>query len=174
MADLLEIAERLWSGEGSTDVGGHHPVMQDLGLAEVADDTAFVESFANVAAFRTADGLCLVDTGSAFAAPAIHAAVRGWDAGRLHTAVYTHGHIDHVFGMAPFEAEARSQGWAPPHVVAHELVPPRFERYVLTAGYNGVINQRQFQFSRPFWPTEYRHPDEVYRAQLSVDVGGER
>ena len=41
MADLLDIAERLWNGEGSTDVGGHHPVTQDLGLAEVADRTAF-------------------------------------------------------------------------------------------------------------------------------------
>ena len=40
-----------------------------------------------------------------------------------------------------------AQGWAPPHVVAHELLPARFERYLLTAGYNGVINQRQFQFA---------------------------
>src|SRR3546814_16527609 len=44
------------------------------------------------------------------------------------------------------------KGWAAPHVVAHELVPARFERYVLTAGYNGVINQRQFQFAKPYWP----------------------
>ena len=48
MADLLEIAERLWNGEGSTDVGGHHPVTQDLGLAEVADRTAFSASFGNM------------------------------------------------------------------------------------------------------------------------------
>ena len=44
MADLLDIAERLWNGEGSTEVGGHHPVTQDLGLAEVADGVAFSAS----------------------------------------------------------------------------------------------------------------------------------
>ena len=87
--------------------------------------------------------------------------------------VFTHGHIDHVFGLAPFEQEAEANGWAPPHVVAHELLPARFERYVLTAGYNGVINQRQFQFAAPFWPTEYRHPDELYRDHHTLEVGGE-
>src|SRR3546814_7311000 len=65
------------------------------------------------------------------------------------------------------------KGWAAPHVVAHELVPARFERYVLTAGYNGVINQRQFQFAKPYWPVDYRHPDEVYRDHHTLTVGGE-
>jgi alkyl sulfatase BDS1-like metallo-beta-lactamase superfamily hydrolase len=173
MADLLEIAERLWSGEGSTDVGGHHPVTQDLGLAEVADRTAFSASFGNICAFDTDDGLLLVDTGNQVMAAGNHERIRGWNAERLGTVVYTHGHIDHVFGMAPFEAEAQAKGWEPPHVVAHELVPPRFERYVLTAGYNGVINQRQFQFGKPYWPTDYRHPDEVYRDEHTLTVGGE-
>ena len=40
---------------------------------------------------------------------------------------------------------------------------------MLTAGYNGVINQRQFQFGRPYWPTDYRHPDEVYRDHHTLD-----
>ncbi len=173
MADLLEIAERLWNGEGSTDVGGHHPVTQDLGLAEVADRTAFSASFGNICAFATDDGLLLVDTGNQVMAAGNHERIRGWNADRLGTVVYTHGHIDHVFGMAPFEAEAQANGWASPHVISHELVPSRFERYVLTAGYNGVINQRQFQFGKPYWPTEYRHPDEVYRDHHTMDVGGE-
>ena len=64
MADLLELAERLWNGESSTD--GHHPVTQDLGLAEVADRTAFNAAFGNISAFATDDGLLLVDTGNQF------------------------------------------------------------------------------------------------------------
>ena len=173
MADLLEIAERLWNGESSTELGHHHPVTQDLGLAEVADRTAFNGAFGNIAAFATDDGLLLVDTGNQVFAATNHERIREWNADRLGTVVYTHGHIDHVFGMAPFDEEATANGWAPPHVVAHELVPPRFERYVLTAGYNGVINQRQFQFPRPYWPTDYRQPDEVYRDHHTLDVGGE-
>ena len=100
-AVLLEIAERLWNGEGSTDVGGHHPVTQDLGLAEVADRTAFSASFGNICAFATDDGLLLVDTGNQVMAAGNHERIRGWNAERLGTVVYTHGHIDHVFGMAP-------------------------------------------------------------------------
>jgi alkyl sulfatase BDS1-like metallo-beta-lactamase superfamily hydrolase len=173
MADLLEIAEQLWNGEGSTDAGHHHPVTQDLGLAEVTDRTAFNAAFGNISAFDTDDGLLLVDTGNQVFAAVNHERIRAWSTDRLGTVVYTHGHIDHVFGMAPFDEEATSNGWAPPHVVAHELVPPRFERYVLTAGYNGVINQRQFQFPRPYWPTDYRQPDEVYRDHHTLTVGGE-
>ena len=173
MADLLEIAEQLWNGEASTELGHHHPVTQDLGLAEVADRTAFAAAFGNISAFATDEGLLLVDTGNQVMAATNHERIRQWNTHRLGTVVYTHGHIDHVFGLAPFDGEAVANGWAPPHVVAHELVPPRFERYVLTAGYNGVINQRQFQFGRPYWPTEYRQPDEVYRERHTLSFGGE-
>jgi alkyl sulfatase BDS1-like metallo-beta-lactamase superfamily hydrolase len=173
MADLLEIAERLWQGEASTDLQGHHPVTQDLGLTEVADRTAFNAAFGNVSAFATDDGLLLVDTGNQIFAATNHERLRAWNGDRLHTVVFTHGHIDHVFGLAPFEEEAAARGWALPHVVAHELLPARFERYLLTAGYNGVINQRQFQFPKPYWPTEYRQPDEVYRLHHTLTVGGE-
>jgi alkyl sulfatase BDS1-like metallo-beta-lactamase superfamily hydrolase len=171
VADLLDLAERLWNGESSTD--GHHPVTQDLGLAEVADRTAFNAAFGNISAFATDEGLLLVDTGNQIFAATNHERLRGWSTKRLGTVVFTHGHIDHVFGLGPFEEEAASRGWAPPHVVAHELLPGRFERYLLTAGYNGVINQRQFQFAAPYWPTDYRAPDEVYREHLTLDVGGE-
>ena len=173
MADLLQLAERMWNGEGSPDGGGHHPVTQDLGLAEVADRTAFNAAFGNISAFATDDGLLLVDTGNQVFAGTNHERLRAWATERLGTVVYTHGHIDHVFGMAPFDEEATVNGWTPPHVVAHELVPSRFERYTLTAGYNGIINQRQFQFPRPYWPTEYRQPDEVYRDHHTLTVGGE-
>ncbi len=33
-----------------------------------------------------------------------------------HTAIFTHGHIDHVFGVDLYEEEARTNGWAPPRV----------------------------------------------------------
>jgi alkyl sulfatase BDS1-like metallo-beta-lactamase superfamily hydrolase len=171
MADLLELAERMWQGTSSTD--GHHPVTQDLGLAEVAPRTAFNAAFGNISAFDTDDGLLLVDTGNQIFAAANHERIRAWNAERLGTVVFTHGHIDHVFGLGPFEEEAAAKGWDRPHVLAHELLPGRFERYVMTAGYNGVINQRQFQFAAPYWPTDYRHPDELYRGSHTIGVGGE-
>jgi glyoxylase-like metal-dependent hydrolase (beta-lactamase superfamily II) len=170
MTDLLDLSARVLRGEASIEE--HHPFRPSNELAEVADGTAIVESFANVATFRTDDGLCLVDTGSAFAAPAIHRAIRSWDGGRLHTAVYTHGHIDHVFGTAVFEEESAERGWPAARVVGHEAVDPRFDRYILTAGYNSVINQRQFRAKGLQWPVEYRRPDVTYRDAIDVEVGG--
>ena len=49
------------------------------------------------------------------------AALRRWSQSRLDTAIFTHGHIDHVFGVDLYEEEARTNGWAPPRVIAHEL-----------------------------------------------------
>lgn len=169
---VLDLTDRLWSGEVS--VGEVHPVGGHRGLDEVADGIGFIASFGNVSAFATDDALVLVDTGNQVLAGANHEAVRGWTDLPLDTVVYTHGHIDHVFGMAPFEVEATETARPRPRVVAHELVPARFDRYKLTAGYNGVINARQFKMPGFRWPTEYRYPDETYRLRHDVEVGGER
>ena len=170
--DVLAVADRLWRGEVSTTE--IHPLRPTTGLAEVADGVAFVPSFANVSAVSTEDGLLLVDTGSAFMAGEIHRTLRAWSPGRLHTAVYSHGHIDHVFGVPVWAAESAEAGWPEPVVVAHEALPARFDRYIMTAGYNGIINRRQFNIDSLEWPTEYRYPDRTYRDHLELEVGGTR
>src|SRR5438552_3424530 len=50
---------------------------------------------------------------------------------------------------------------------------PPFDRYILTNGYNSLVNIRQFSLPGIRWPTEYRYPDETYRDELTVEVGGE-
>jgi alkyl sulfatase BDS1-like metallo-beta-lactamase superfamily hydrolase len=86
--------------------------------------------------------------------------------------VYSHGHVDHVFGVPLLEEEAAANDWDPPTVLAHEAMPARFDRYILTAGYNEVINRRQFRVPNLRWPTEYRYPDRTYRDVLEIEVGG--
>jgi glyoxylase-like metal-dependent hydrolase (beta-lactamase superfamily II) len=168
--DILDLADRLWRGEVTSSE--YHPVAHRRGLAEVRDGVAFLPSFANVTAFTTEDGLVLVDTGSSFVAAAVHDELRRWSGQRLNTAVYSHGHIDHTSGMPPWEAESAERGWPAPVVVAHEALPRRFDRYLLTTGYNEVINQRQFGARGLRWPTEYRYPDRTYRDELRLDIGG--
>ena len=170
MRDVLDLAERLWRGEITTTE--FHPVGDLGGLAEICDGVAFVPTFANVTAIGTGDGLVLVDTGSAFVAKAVHEELRKWSGQRLNTAVYSHGHIDHVFGVPVWDAESAERGWPAPVVVAHEALPARFDRYIMTAGYNGVINQRQFGAPGLRWPVEYRYPDRTYTDELTVEVGG--
>jgi alkyl sulfatase BDS1-like metallo-beta-lactamase superfamily hydrolase len=174
MDGILDLADRLWRGE--SDIADHHPLGSNGSLTEIADGVAYVASFARVSAFSTDDGLVLVDTGHSLAAAQIHDRLREWapagPAGRLNTAVFSHGHVDHVFGVGVFEEEARAEHWPEPTVVAHEAMPARFDRYILTAGYNAVINQRQFGLPGLTWPTEYRYPDRTYRDHLALEVGG--
>jgi len=167
MGAVREFTERLWAGSDEP------PFTTFLGLEEYAPGLAFVSSFGNVVALDTAEGLVLVDTSSFITAAVVHASVRKWTARPFHTAIYTHGHVDHVMGVGAFEAEERPAGAPKPRVIAHEAVPARFDRYRLTAGYNGVINGRQFGARSVAWPTEYRYPDEVYRTSLTVRAGDE-
>jgi len=168
--DILALAERLWQGEQPAEI--HHLFTGAPALVEVDEGAAFVAAFANACVFRTDAGLVMVDTGSFLTAGALHGEVRRWTRDPLNTAVYSHGHVDHVFGVPLFEDEATSNGWERPHVIAHEALPARFDRYILTAGYNEIINQRQFQAPGLRWPTEYRYPDETYRDHHALDVGG--
>ena len=170
--NVLDTADALWRGEISIE--DHHPFAPSGDLVEVADGCAFVPSFANVSAFTTDAGLLLVDTGSQFFARTVHASIRTWTSARLDTAVYSHGHIDHVFGVPVFEEESAANGWAAPRVISHEALPARFDRYVLTAGYNEVVNRRQFALPDLKWPTDYRYPDETYRDHHHLDLGSTR
>ena len=170
MSGILDLADDLWTGVRSIE--DTHPFSLLGEAEEVADGVAFVPSFANVSGFSSEQGLVLVDTGSAPLAQHVHSTLRRWSPAPLHTAVFSHGHIDHVFGVAPFEEEAATNGWAAPRVVAHEALPARFDRYQLTAGYNEVVNQRQFALPDLRWPREYRYPDRTYAGALDLSVGG--
>jgi alkyl sulfatase BDS1-like metallo-beta-lactamase superfamily hydrolase len=171
MGVVLDLLEKLWSGEITTDE--RHPFAPLDASEEVADQTLFYNSFANVTAFGTNDGIVLVDAGTFAHMDLVFQAIRAWSKERVDTVIYTHGHVDHVFAVPRFSAEAKERGWPPPRVIGHEAVGPRFDRYILTAGYNTVINQRQF--SMPIkWPTSYTYPDTTYDKSMTISVGGLR
>jgi glyoxylase-like metal-dependent hydrolase (beta-lactamase superfamily II) len=153
MGKIVQLAESLWSGERTTlEVSPFAPLMV---TEEIAPRTAFASSFANVTALDTDEGLVLVDTGGFLLAALVHEQVRSFYKRPLQTAIYTHGHVDHVFGVERYEAEPRPPGTPPPRVVAHRDLPARFDRYRATRGYNACINARQFQVATD-WPAEYR------------------
>ena len=175
MSELLKRTDRLWSGEATTSHPDFHPFSRLGILEELASGVAFFKAFVNVTGVKTDDGLVLVDTGSYH--PVAHKrsfdAVRGWNPSRVHTAVYTHGHVDHAYGLPPFLEEAKTRGWARPKIVGHVNVLPRMKRYVETAGYNSVINTRQFGHEAN-WPTQYEAPTETFEGNHAFEVGGTR
>ncbi|MFD5723501.1 alkyl sulfatase dimerization domain-containing protein [Streptomyces sp. NPDC127036] len=166
----MAYADRVWSGEETLMAHFTGAFAQD-GLIAVGERTALFPAFANVSVFDTGDGLVLIDSGDIRTASQLHASVRGYSADPVSAVVYTHGHVDHVFGVAPFDKEAAAASRERPEVFAHEAVAARFDRYRETAGYNTWINRRQFGVPSLQWPTEYRYPDTSYRDRLTVRRG---
>ncbi len=173
MGRILETSEKAWHADASETsdprIGFARPLYEG---EEISDGVFFVSAFANLTAVRTGEGLVLVDTGSFFTRARTHELVRGFDAGPLHTAVYTHGHFDHAFGLAPFLDEAQSAGQPRPTIVGHERVADRFDRYRTTHGYNACINRRQFGVPVEL-PSDFDYPDQSYRERLRLEVGGD-
>ena len=66
---------------------------------EVAPGVLMLANFSNTFAVKTSAGLLLVDPGLQAFASRVHESVRAWSDAPLHTAVYTHGHVDHAFGL---------------------------------------------------------------------------
>jgi alkyl sulfatase BDS1-like metallo-beta-lactamase superfamily hydrolase len=182
MADLLALSARfidegLYEGPGSVN-------RVTTELSEVAPGIGFVESFSHVVALTTEAGLVLFDTSLEALGEAVRRSLRSWSDRPVHSLVYTHGHVDHVGGAHAFVAEARERGLPDPNVIAHENVPPRFDRYVRTSGYNAAINLRQFGGTRGsraialqggeanrFGPQHWVRPRTTFRERLRVRIG---
>ncbi len=146
------------------------------GPVEAAPRTWFASQFSGCTAFETDEGLVLVDTGTRQFAPVIAAMLRQKTQAPVHTAIYTHGHIDHAYGLEAFLLPGQKR----PRVIAHRAMPARFARYAQTSGHNAALNARQFggtvaqqsgeayqAFAMPPVP-----PDTLYDERLSITVGG--
>jgi glyoxylase-like metal-dependent hydrolase (beta-lactamase superfamily II) len=147
------------------------------GPIEVAPRTWFASQFSGTTAFETDEGLVLVDTGTRQFAPVLAQRLREKTQAPVHTAIYTHGHIDHAYGLDQFLLP----GQKTPRVIAHRAMPARFARYQETARHNAALNARQFggtvqaqsqeayaAFGQPPIP-----PDTLYDDRLTITVGGE-
>ena len=133
---------------------------------EVAPDVLLHAAFVNTYALRAPAGLLLVDPGFGHTASAVHGAVRAWTDAPLRTAVYTHGHADHAFGLRAFlDAGER------PEIIAQENCPHRFHRYRLMHGLNARINQRQFGLPAPVFPQHFDWPTLLVRDRLVQRLG---
>lgn len=130
---------------------------------------------ANVTAFKTGAGLVICDSGSVESGPLVHHALREWaPADPVHTIILTHGHFDHVNGVALYMQAAQQAGGPMPRLIAHENTLARFRRYTETADHNARINRRQYGRSQFPWPTVYPTPDVLVRDSLAVTIGEAR
>ena len=172
MGGVLKLAESLWNGE--IDTYTYHPMSPPFAMEQLGEGIWFHKEFANTVIAETNDGLIIVDPGSFRNGQLKFDAVRSVTSQRLNTAIFTHGHVDHCFGISFYEGEAKSKGWSMPRVIAHEAMPARFDRYREMGGYNGIINSRQFQGGarEVNFPVDFHYPDTLYQNRLAINVGG--
>jgi alkyl sulfatase BDS1-like metallo-beta-lactamase superfamily hydrolase len=137
------------------------------GGRQLLPDVFLFSGFANTYAVPTDAGLFMVDPGPRNRAQPTFESVRAWNGTALHTAVYTHGHADHAFGLGPWLAAGER-----PLIVAQENCPRRFERYHLTNGLNGFINGRQFGNPNAGFPDRFDWPNILVRDSMAQTVGG--
>ena len=182
LAENPEIISRLMEG-GS--FGGEYSISaaQNMfgrtedAIEDVRDKTHVIEvaprsylirmPIVNAVFFETDEGVVLVDTGMGPAGPAILDAVRSVTDQPIHTIIYTHGHVDHSYGTwAIMEAGEK------PEIIAHDLLKPRFERYIrLRGSLAKYMSQPEEQLpaseSDLVWPTRY------FSDRLELEIGGE-
>ncbi|MDA8300716.1 MAG: MBL fold metallo-hydrolase [Actinomycetota bacterium] len=177
--DLVDYVDRIWDGRlsveeyhtGNPREEENAARLHADGLSELAEGVAFWPARSNVVAFKTGEGLALVDSGEKWSWPLFWEHLRRWSGGPVETVVLTHGHPDHTGGLWGLDAEAERAGLPKPHVIAHEAVPRRFEKYERSFEYNAIVNRRQFQDPTITWPREYRYPDETYCDQFELRRG---
>lgn len=135
MADLLALSSRIIDS-GIVD----EPVNRITNeLSEIADGLAIVESFSHSVVLDGGDELAVFDTSHARFGPQVVEAIQGWRSSPVSTAVYTHGHADHVGGSSAFAA-----AYPEMDAVGHRNVDRRLDRYAHTNEWNLRINARQF------------------------------
>ena len=174
MPTLREYADKIWDGEVDT-VNFAHPIRgMWLTAEEVADGVLYYKGIASANTLDTGDGLVMLDTGATQDAAPLFEQVRKWRPdSRLASAVFSHHHVDHIFGVGPFEAEAAEKGWARPLVYGHEHLGRNFDRYKKTIGWNTAINARQFAIAAPHYrfAEPSRYPDVTYSQSLTLRQG---
>ncbi len=138
-------------------------------ITEVSPRTwLIVMPFANMSVFETDDGIVLVDTGGACHGPALLEAIRSVSDAPIHTAIYTHAHLDHAYGLWAFD----EAGEMPQNIIAHEELLNWFDRYIQLRGYYSRHNQQQLTD----WPDsadDLIWPTQTYYDTLELEIGGE-
>jgi len=145
---------------------------------ECTPDIFMVTGWGNTGVVVTEEGVVVVDNTRLTSSRAVEA-IRAKTELPIHTIIYTHGHGDHAFATAPFVADSKEKGHPKPRIIAHELVPKRFDRYQKLGSYNRYINliQAGRGYSRPkgdeqFMPADIVYPDITYSDAMQFKLGG--
>ncbi len=118
--------------------------------------------------------MIIIDPAAQFDEAIRHKKVRSVTKDKVHSIIFTHGHVDHCFGLNQYFRDCKKNQWEKPQIISHENVPGRFDRYEETHGYNAYINQRQFLAGQgePYFPNGFIYPTVTFSISYELKVGG--
>ena len=150
---------------------------------EIFPDLIMFSGFGNVGAAITEEGIVVIDQSGRNHGIEIVKRLRAKTQLPIHTIIYTHGHLDHAGGVGAFMDDARERGDPKPRIIAHELVPKRFNRYKELGGHQ--IHMGMIQYGRlidrtadidlkgrQFLAPDIPYPDVTYSDAMHFRLGG--
>jgi len=119
----------------------------------------------NCSVIETSDGLVVVDVGMKPAGPAILKSIQSISKKKIHTIIYTHGHVDHSYGTWALMDDEN------PQIIAHENLPKRYNRYLKLRGslakyMSQPVEQLPNDSADLVWPTK------TFQNELNIYIGG--
>jgi alkyl sulfatase BDS1-like metallo-beta-lactamase superfamily hydrolase len=123
----------------------------------------------------TDEGEVVVDVpmGNRFGKQAVEAIRKRTDK-PVYAIIYTHGHMDHVWSVPVFNADAEAHKYPKPHIIGHKNVARRFDRYQRLKGQHEHINTIQFAIPSgdPVLPQQFYYPDITFDDSMQFKFGG--
>ena len=120
----------------------------------------------NCSVVKTNEGLVIIDTGMKPAGPAILKSIESISKRKIHTIIYTHGHVDHAYGTWALLENGNN-----PEIIAHENLPDRFNRYVkLRGSLAKYMSQPREQLPRD--SSDFIWPTKTFEDVLELNIGG--
>lgn len=120
----------------------------------------------NCSVIETEEGLVLIDVGMTPAGPAILKSIQSISKKKIHTIIYTHGHVDHSYGTW-----ALLEDGTKPQIIAHENLPLRFNRYLKLRGSMAKYMSQPIE-QLPKDSTDLIWPSKLFRDELEIQIGG--
>jgi len=129
----------------------------------------------NTSVVYTDEGVVVVDVpmGNRQGRKAVEAIRRRTDE-PISTIIYTHGHMDHIWSVPAFYADAETHQYPRPHIIGHKNVARRFDRYQRLRGQHEYINTIQFAIppGEPVLPQQFYYPDITFDDAMQFKLGG--
>jgi len=153
----------------------YQPFWRGMGEEQQATSDIVRLGIGNTSVVYTEDGVVVIDLpmGNRFGRKAVEA-IRERTDRPIHAIIYTHGHIDHIWSVPAFFADAEAYKCARPHIIGHKNVVRRFDRYQRLKGQHEHINTIQFAIpsGEPVLPQQFYYPDITFSDAMQFKLGG--